>query len=108
MYTCFNTLLHYRFNVLLENSGAFVPPDSMLTDELLLLKSMGNEIWKIQSTKDGSLKGRGTGLMNKTKKYIKAREKEDPSSLKNPCIYRYTYLDMAIDFQNKMHVLEQN
>lgn len=80
----------------------------MLTDELQLLKSIGNEIWKKQSTKEGGLRGRGTGLMYKTKKYMKAMGKEDPSRLKNACIYRYTFLDMDNYFQNKMHVLEQN
>ena len=81
------------------NSGAFVSRDSMLTDELLLLKSLGNEIWKIQSTKEGGFTGRGKGLINKTKKiYIYEREGErEPlpthflSPLpprKNPCIYR--------------------
>lgn len=35
------------------NSGAFVSRDSVLTDELLLLKSLENEIWKMQSTKEG-------------------------------------------------------
>jgi hypothetical protein len=31
------------------------------------IRGPGNEIWKIQSTKEGGFRGRGTGLINKTK-----------------------------------------
>ena len=80
-------MLYYTYALQTEhagNSGAFVSRDSMLTDELLLLKSLGNEIWKIQSTKEGGFRGRGKGLINKTKQkniyiYMKEREKENPS-----------------------------
>jgi hypothetical protein len=51
----------------------------MLTDELLLLKSLGNEIWTIQSVKEGGFRGRGKGLINKTKQkntYERERETE--------------------------------
>jgi len=80
-------VLYYTYALQTEhagNSGAFVSRDSMLTDELLLLKSLGNEIWKIQSTKEGGFRGRGKGLINKTKQkniyiYMKEREKENPS-----------------------------
>jgi hypothetical protein len=64
----------------------------------------------MENTVNGGREFEGSAdrVNEQNKKYMKERAKKKPSSLKNAYIYGYTYLEMAIGFQNKMHVLEHN